>query len=95
MRIATAAFLGGVLLTCCELSFGQAPAQRAWEILEIGHNSHSTKERVNAVRALGQLPGNSHAIQLAEQAISDKKPEVRAAAALTLGRLGSLHSNLY
>jgi HEAT repeat protein len=49
-------------------------------------------ERVNAVRALGQLPGNSHAVELAELAIADKKPEVRAAAALALERLGSSRS---
>ncbi len=92
MRFGSAAFLVIELLTGCNLAFGQAPAQRAWDILEKGHDSHSTKERLNAVRALGVLPGNSHALTLAEQAISDKKPDVRAAAALTLGRLGSFHS---
>jgi len=85
MRFASAAFLVVVLLTGCDLSFGQAPAKRAWQILEKGHDSHSMKERVNAVRALGQLPGNSHAVQVSEQAIVDKKPDVREAAALTLG----------
>jgi len=92
MRFASAGFLVIVLLTGCDLAFGQSPAQRAWDILEKGHHSHSTSERVNAVRALGLLQGNSHAVELAEQAIPDKKPQVRAAAALTLGRLGSLHS---
>jgi HEAT repeat protein len=92
MRFVSAAFLVVVLLTGCDLSFGQAPTQRAWEILEKEHDSHSTNERVNAVRALGQLPGNFHAVQLSEQAIADNKPDVRAAAALTLGRLGSRRS---
>ena len=92
MRFGSAVFVGVVLLSACDPACGQAPAVRAWDILEKGHNSHGTKERVNAILALGQLPGNSHAIQLAEQAISDKKPEVRAAAALTLGRLGSPNS---
>jgi len=92
MRIATAGFLVVVLLSDSGVVLAQNPAQRAWDVLEKGHDSHSTKERVDAVRALGQLPGNSHAIELAEQAISDKKPDVRAAAALTLGRLGSSRS---
>src|SRR5947209_11491844 len=92
MRFTSAAFLVVVLLTGCDLSFGQAPTQRAWEILQKEHDSHSTKERVNAVRALEQLPGNFHAVQLSEQAIADNKPDVRAAAALTLGRLGSRRS---
>jgi HEAT repeat protein len=70
----------------------QDSVQRAWDILEKGHDSRSKQERVNTVRALGQLPGNSHAVELAEQAIADKKPEVRAAAALTLERLGSSRS---
>lgn len=52
----------------------------------------NTKERVNAVRALEQLPGNAHAVELAEEGIKDRKPDVRAAAALTLGRLNSVRS---
>jgi len=92
MRIATAGFLVVVLLSDSGVVLAQNPAQRAWDVLEKGHDSHSTKERANAVRALGQLQGNSHAVELAEQAIADKKPDVRAAAALTLGRLGSSRS---
>ena len=92
MRFGSATFLVIVLLTGCNLAFGQAPAQRAWDILEKGHDSHSTKERLNAVRALVLLPRNTHALELAEQAIFDKKPDVRAEAALTLGPLDSPHS---
>lgn len=44
------------------------------------------------MRALGQTPGILHAVELAEEALIDKKPEVRAAAALTLGKLGSYRS---
>jgi HEAT repeat protein len=92
MRFNGGTFLMIVMVTGCNPAFGQSPAQRAWDILEKGHDSHSTKERVNAARALGLLPGNAHAVELAEQAIPDKKSDVRAAAALTLGRLGSVHS---
>lgn len=92
MHIATAGFLVVVLLGDSGVVLAQDSAQRAWDILEKGHDSHSEKERVSAVRALGQLPGNSHAVELAEQAIADKKPDVRAAAARTLERLGSSRS---
>jgi HEAT repeat protein len=68
------------------------PEQIAWDILEKGHTSHNAKERINAVRALGQLPGNSRAIELAEEGIIDREPDVRAAAALTLGQLNSVRS---
>jgi HEAT repeat protein len=92
MRLLRAAFLLLVLLNGCDLSFGQTSSQRAWDIIQRGHDSHSTKERVNAIRALGQLSGDSRAQELAEESISDKKAEVRAAAAFALGRLGSSRS---
>jgi HEAT repeat protein len=92
MNIAIAGLLVVVLLGDSRVVLAQGSAQRAWDILEKGHDSRSKEERINAVRALGQLPGNSHAVELAEKAIADKKPEVRAAAALTLERLGSRRS---
>ncbi|HKV79703.1 MAG TPA: HEAT repeat domain-containing protein [Candidatus Sulfotelmatobacter sp.] len=92
MHIATAGFLVVVLFGNSGVALAQDSAQRAWDILEKGHDSRSKEERVNTVRALGQLPGNLHAVELAEQAIADKKPEVRATAALTLERLGSSRS---
>ncbi len=89
MRFAAATFLVALLFIEVDLAFCQGPDQQAWDILDKGHFSHSTKDRINAVHALGVLRGNLHAEELAEEAIRDKKPEVRAAAALTLGRLGS------
>jgi HEAT repeat protein len=92
MNIAIVGFLVVVLLGDNGVVLAQDSEERAWDILEKGHDSRSKQERVNTVRALGQLPGNSHAVELAEKAIADKKSEVRAAAALTLERLGSSRS---
>jgi hypothetical protein len=75
MRIPSVVLLVVVLHTGCDLSFGQTPAQRAWDTIEKGHDSHSTKERVNAVRALGLLPGDSRAEELAEELIRNKRPK--------------------
>jgi HEAT repeat protein len=92
MYIATVGILVVVLFGNSGVVLAQDSAQRAWDILEKGHESRGKMERVNTVRALGQLPGSSHAVELAEQALADKKPEVRVAAALTLERLGSSRS---
>ena len=90
-----AAILG--LLTILSITGNQSlcsqiPTEIAWDILEKGHTSQNTKERISAVRALGQLLGNLRAVELAEECITDKSPEVRAAAAITLGRLNSVRS---
>lgn len=92
MRLAGVGFLVVVSLVPNKVALAQVPAQRAWDILEKGHNSRNTKERINAVKALGGLPGDVHAAELAEEAIADKDADVRAAAALTLGRIGSVRS---
>ena len=92
MRLAGVGFLVVVSLVPDKVGLAQVPAQKAWDILEHGHNSRNTKERSNAVKALGGLPGDAHAAELAEEAIADKDADVRAAAALTLGRIGSVQS---
>ncbi len=92
MRLASLRFLTVVAVTGSQGLLAQVPAQTAWNILDRGHSSRSTRERVNAVRALEQLLGNTRAVELAEEGITDRKPDVRAAAALTLGRLNSVRS---
>jgi HEAT repeat protein len=67
----------------------QNPQQRAWDILRAGVNEKSTGKRVQAVRALRLLPGDSEATVMAESALQDRKHEVRAAAATALGLMGS------
>lgn len=92
MRMAVLVLLTVAAVTGNQALQAQVPAQIAWDILEKGHTSRNAKERTNAVRAVWQLPGNSRAVELAEESIADRKPDVRAAAALTLGQLNSVLS---
>jgi HEAT repeat protein len=92
MRLLLFGFLTAVFVTGNEPLRAQARTGIAWDILEKGHTSRHAKERIIAVRALGQLPGNSRAVELAEELIVDRDPDVRAAAALTLGQLNAVRS---
>lgn len=92
MLLAISRFLAVMAVAGSQVLLAQGPVQAAWSILEKGHMSHNARERVNAVRALEQLPGDARAVELAEEGIKDRKPDVRAAAALTLGRLNSVRS---
>jgi HEAT repeat protein len=49
-------------------------------------------KRANAIQALGLTSGDSEAAQLAEEALHDKEPTVRAAAAKALGAMRSTKS---
>ena len=67
----------------------ETPEQQAWDMLRAGMNQRSTGKRTQAVRALRLLPGNPEAAEMAQAALQDRKPEVRAAAASALGLMGS------
>jgi len=92
MRLVVFGFLAVVLVTGNESLRAQDYPGIAWDILEKGHTSRHARERIIAVRALAQLPGNSRAVDLAEELIVDRDPDVRAAAALTLGQLNAVRS---
>jgi HEAT repeat protein len=92
MRLVVFGFLAVVFVTGNESLRAQAPPGIAWDILEKGHTSRHAKERIIAVRALAHLPGNSRAVELAEELIVDREPDVRAASALTLGQLNAVRS---
>src|SRR3954468_3529584 len=81
LLIAAAAFAG--LLTA------QAPTDRAWSILNAGLGHEKVDQRVKAARALGLIVNNDRARQLAEKALADAKPDVRAAAADSLGQMNA------
>jgi HEAT repeat protein len=81
-----------VLMAHTGALLAQTPQQQAWEILRIGVNQKSTGKRTQAVRALRLLPGNPEATKMAQTALQDRKPEVRAAAATALGLMGSKES---
>ena len=62
---------------------------RARSILREGAHDKNVNRRSKAIHALGLVPRNSEAQKLAEQALADEKPEVRAAAATALGSMGA------
>lgn len=72
MRLSVLGFLTVVSLTTAHSLCAQVTEEVAWNVLEKGHKSHNTKERSNAVRALGQLLHNPRAVELAEECIKDK-----------------------
>lgn len=66
--------------------------KKAWDILWAGAHDSKTDKRANAIHALEVLPANPAVVQLAENALQDKDPDVRAAAAKALGAIGSTES---
>jgi hypothetical protein len=80
------------LAYCAAVAFGQTPQQQAWDILQAGVSDKGAGRRTQAVRALGLLRGNQRALEMAERALQDKEPEVRAAGATALGQMGSTPS---
>ena len=78
-----------LLLTTAGRAWAQDPQEQAWELLQSGQCEKSATRRAAAAKALGLLAGNPRAAEMAEHAIGDKNPEVRAAAATALGQIGA------
>jgi HEAT repeat protein len=74
------------------LSFAVTGREKAWAMFEVAANSKGTTERAIGIRALGLLRDDAHARELAEGALDDLKPEVRAAAATALGQMRATQS---
>jgi len=68
------------------------PKEKAWNILDSGVAEKSALKRADAVEALGLLPRDTRARTMAEKALGDDNPRVRAAAAIALGDMRSLRS---
>jgi HEAT repeat protein len=68
------------------------PEQMAWKILDRGLNDKSSAKRHDAIHALGLLMGDARAVAIAEKALEDRAPEIREAAATSLGELHSSSS---
>jgi len=64
------------------------PKVQAWTILDDGLASSSYEKRSKAAQVLGIIKGDPEAERLAIKALSDERPEVRAAAAAALGDIG-------
>jgi HEAT repeat protein len=78
------AMMGGSVSVLAE-----TPEQQAWEVLRSGAGQKNSGKRVQAVRALRLLSGDSEATEMAETALRDRNPEVRTAAASALGLMGA------
>jgi HEAT repeat protein len=68
------------------------PEATAWELLDQGAKDDKTADRATAIRVLGLIPNNVHAVHIAETALVDDRPEVRRAAAEALGQMQSRSS---
>jgi len=67
---------------CAQIAAGQG-----WPVLETALAQRGTGQRVAAVRVLGLISDNPHAVELAEKALKDPNSDVRAAAATALGQM--------
>ena len=79
-------FAGPILAT------DPAQVQKAWDILDAGAKEKAFAKRHDAIHAVGLLAGDSKAVALVENALDDHTPEVREAAATSLGELRSSSS---
>src|SRR5258708_23059740 len=88
-RIPKTCALAFLLLLALNGNVSSADSKRdqAWEILQVNLKEKNVGKRAQGVRVLGLLPGDPRALKLAEQAATDEKPDVRAAAAAALGQL--------
>jgi HEAT repeat protein len=76
-----------LLLAAVVPGVSQASSAKAWTVLQAGLSNSNTDNRTVATRLLGGLTKNAQAQDLALKALSDDKPEVRAAAAEALGNM--------
>jgi HEAT repeat protein len=92
----TAAAVSSVILTFVLLN-GSSDAliagNSAWPMLEAGLQQKKVGPRVAAVRVLGFIPDDPHAVELAVKALHDKNSAVRAAAAKALGLMHASAAN--
>lgn len=85
--------LSGCILCTLQNSFAaESGADVAWKLIHSGLQSSSTEERIAALRVLGLLLDDRQAAKLAENALSDSKPEIRSTAATALGQMHSTAS---
>ena len=81
-------FLLLFLVAFSSASAAQTRKERSWQLLEAGAGSKNFSTRAVAVRVLGLLPADAHALAIAEKALQDDDASVRTAAAAALGQIG-------
>lgn len=85
----------GTILASAAISipcFGITAQEKAWAMFETVAKAKSPAQRAIGIRALGLLPDDPRARTLAEAALDDSRPEVRAAAATALGQMHAVES---
>jgi HEAT repeat protein len=92
LQITSGACLALAVAGLSEPAWAQSALDRAWAVLREGLGSKHTEEHATAVRLLGLLPKESQAVGLAEKALGEEKPAVRAAAAAALAEMNSRDS---
>jgi HEAT repeat protein len=65
------------------------PKEQAWQILEDACARDKSGDRAIAILVLGLIPNDPKSANLAQKALTDERPEVRAAAAAALGNMQS------
>jgi HEAT repeat protein len=65
------------------------PKDQAWQILGDACTGDKTGDRATAILVLGLIPNDARSAKLAQKALTDERPEVRAAAAAALGDMQS------
>lgn len=70
----------------------ETPEEQAWTMLRAAMEEKNAGRRAQSVRALRLLPGDPEAVPMARTALRDPKPEVRVAAATSLGLMKSKES---
>jgi HEAT repeat protein len=86
-------FAGIFLLALTAYAAGEdTPFVKAWSILNPAVTDKDIEKRTQSVSALGLIVKNEHAEEMANSALNDPKPEVRAAAANALGQMEATRS---
>ncbi len=75
------------LVALCAIAAAQNPQQLSWNILQASVTNTNSQQRVSAVTVLALITADPKAITMAERALHDQNPDVRAAAAAALGTL--------
>jgi HEAT repeat protein len=83
----TALMICGSILFLSSVLCAQTGSAKGWALLEGGLAQKGAGKRVAAVRALGLIPDDPHAAELAEKVLKDPSGSVRAAAATALGQM--------
>jgi HEAT repeat protein len=76
-----------LILSASPRSQAESKRDEAWDILKSNVNEKSAEKSAVAIRVLELLPGDPEALELAQKAATDDRPDVRAAAAIALGQL--------